>query len=135
VLIDDPANPSRAIVADPRPVVDPHEQLRKNINAYARLYADADIEQLIDRASGDCWYCAMETVDTIGGVDHLREHVRERYAMATLALNACAFVGYREPRAVVRYGRGDTVVRAVRRYLTAALVPEGAGARPLNENS
>lgn len=81
-------------------------KLRKEIHAYAGAFARAAVEGKLDKPSGgDCWYCLMHVVegpdkgkslgDASGDVDHLRSHMKERYFVPSLLVNAAKARGNR----------------------------------------
>lgn len=107
---------------------------RRAIRAYAALYASADRSALADAAGGDCFLCRETTTgamlgDAVGDHEHLREHIREGYVMAHLLIAALRECGYREPAAMFWHGTGDSVRRAVARFLVARLTTT-TGAHP-----
>jgi hypothetical protein len=73
--------------------------------------------------AGDCWLCAMKTQegktlgDSSGDVDHIREHIKERYLHGSLIVNALTWAGYKNPQMIFQMGLGDNIRRALKRYL------------------
>lgn len=94
-------------------------------------------------SGGDCWGCCMRDQSDRRaepmGTDHLEQHIRERYAVPSMFVNAMLDKGYR-PEGVglhlgmsadathlsLKYMRGDgeTIKRALMHYLTSRLLPE-----------
>ena len=74
-------------------------------------------------SSGDCWYCMMKTQDgkslgdSTGNNDHILSHIKERYLHGSLIVNALAWAGYRSPQTIYQMGLGDSIRRALKRYL------------------
>lgn len=103
------------------------------IGAYVRGLSDVWPNIIADAVAhgtaGDCLICQMGGDMAASDSSHLFAHLRERYYMATLALNALAEVGYREPMALVNHV--DIVKRAVRRYFRAhCLIGNATGRKP-----
>ena len=63
-----------------------HAKLIKSINKYSKDFALAILSGDVPAPSGgDCWYCSMfESKDT----GHLKEHVKEKYYVPSLLINA-----------------------------------------------
>jgi hypothetical protein len=125
-------------VADPmgHDGTDPDRAVKRDIRRYVERYTDDEIARLLAGAqdhgtAGDCWFCAMGEGYT--DPDHLREHIREGYTMATLAYNACKARGYMEPVVILTYSP-DLVRKAIRRYLTQRLATNTTGATPTGQN-
>lgn len=126
-------------------LVDSGRELKKakrEIRGYVALYTDERIAELVASAidkgtAGDCWFCGMQTTDgaslgdAVNDVDHLREHVREGYTMATLMANAVKSRGYREP-AVILHHAPELVRKAIRAYLVEKITTSH-GARPARD--
>jgi hypothetical protein len=71
-------------------------KLSKDINAYAKGFVQAIIDLEVDEPSGgDCWFCCMKSEDgkTMGdgNAEHLLEHMREKYYVPSLLMNAVEF--------------------------------------------
>lgn len=106
------------------------EKIRKGIAAYAKLYSDGNIPA---PSAGDCWYCALRTDkgESMGDAlkdngEHIREHIRERYVVGSLAVNAMREAGYKDAGIAIMLsgnGMGWNVSRCVRRYITRRLLP------------
>jgi hypothetical protein len=79
-----------------------YEAKLKLIKRDAKVYAKAFVAELqagnVPMPSGeDCWYCAMFDRDAVGGnVEHIREHLREKYYVPSLLVNAGRAAGYRD---------------------------------------
>jgi hypothetical protein len=74
--------------------------LQKLIKEYCKKVNDMDT--LPHPGGGDCWHCCMRTEDgkTMGDLshsDHLEGHLREKYVMGSLILNALKHKGYPDP--------------------------------------
>ena len=73
--------------------------------------------------NGDCWYCLMKTRDgkslgdASGNRDHILSHIKERYLHGSLIVNALLWAGYRSPQTIYQMGMGDSIRRALKRYL------------------
>lgn len=119
-------------------------RLKQQIRGYVNLYSDERVAELVAHAAengtaGDCWLCAMVTTDgqalgdAQGDTDHLLEHIREGYTMASVMLNAVKRAGYREP-AVILHHAPDLVRKAIRRMLVETLTTSH-GARPQRDGN
>lgn len=84
-----------------------YERKLKAIKKDAREYAKGFVEALkagnIDNPNGgDCWHCALRDDngtalgDRTGGGDHLRQHIRDKYYVPSLLINAGRAAGYRD---------------------------------------
>lgn len=79
-----------------------YEAKLKAIKKDAKVYAHGFVEALkagaVDMPSGgDCWYCSMFDKElNTGNVDHIREHMREKYYVPSLLVNAGRAAGYRD---------------------------------------
>jgi len=109
-----------------------NEKTRRDIRKYVALYTDERQRELIEQArengtAGDCWYCALRSEDgqTMGEIahdtDHLREHMNEKYTMATVMLNAVEAKGYVNPSFILQVAP-DSVRRAISVYLRKRLL-------------
>lgn len=119
---------------------DPDKKVKREIDRYVKGYTDEEIARLLAKAaergtSGDCWYCAMRVVGTDqplgeaqGSTGHLLSHLEEDYRMATLAYNAVAEAGYRDP-AFILHTYPDGVRRSIRKYLRKRLATNTARGR------
>jgi hypothetical protein len=110
----------------------------RKITRYIDGLTDAKITELWEHAitegtAGDCWYCSLVTTDgrTMGqlgdDVSHIRDHVAERYYMATLIRNALAAKGYRDPLVIFHLAAAngsmaDTLRQNVKVYLRKRLI-------------
>lgn len=84
----------------PRPTAK-YEQRLKLIKKQARQYARDFVAALkageIDLPSGgDCWGCCMRDKDgnTAMGTDHIRQHIKDKYYVPSLLVNAGRAAGY-----------------------------------------
>lgn len=129
------------------------EKIKKKIDKYLDGYIAALTEGMPMPSSGDCWYCCMRTnVDSsgkrvepgsgitwgdIGDTTHLLDHMRERYYVPSLAVNALRERGYKDVGIYMflemkpeegtmggERGRYDSVKRDIRNYLRRRLLPE-----------
>jgi len=69
---------------------------RKAAAAYARAFIDALYAGKVPAPSGgDCWGCCMRDSagKTVMGSDHVREHLREKYYVPSLLVNAMQAFG------------------------------------------
>ena len=79
-----------------------YEAKLKKIKADAKVYARGFVEALKSGAvelpsAGDCWYCSMFDKElNTGNVEHIREHMREKYYVPSLLVNAGRAAGYRD---------------------------------------
>lgn len=78
-----------------------YEAKLKVIKKQARDYAKAFVVELqagrIDYpGSGDCWYCWMFETDYITNTDHIHQHIKEKYYVPSLLVNAGRAAGYRD---------------------------------------
>ncbi|MFA5186659.1 MAG: hypothetical protein WC551_09305 [Patescibacteria group bacterium] len=107
----------------------------KRIMALIKRYTDAvnNLDTLPEPSAGDCWFCGMYTVDEgvplgerVCNTGHIMDHLKERYIMGSLILNALKAAGYWEPGLTWqmerdRKGERGNTVRALRRYFKAQL--------------
>jgi hypothetical protein len=125
------------------------EKKKKRINKFV---ADA-VNELVTNglklpSGGDCWGCALrdpnEPRAEAFGTDHLEQHIRERYYVPSMFVNALREAGYSDTGVFIhlgmdpdegtmggekaRYGTADVVTRALRTYLYRRLIPETYGA-------
>lgn len=94
-------------------------------------------------SGGDCWYCAMidengkPLGDSVENSEHLDSHIKEKYVVPSMLINAMREHGYRdagigimlgmepdENRMGGRHMIKDTVTRSLRAYLYRRLIPE-----------
>jgi hypothetical protein len=82
-------------------------------------------------SGGDCWYCSM-----FGGItdtDHLKQHIKEKYIVPSLILNAVKEARYGYPAFIIGWNNEnelsdaritsfEAVNRAVRKYLLKRLL-------------
>lgn len=120
--------------------VEQHAALRQEIAHFARLVLTVETVPLPD--AGDCWYCSMfqampprdakrmeyrqpgERLD--GDMEHLREHIREKYLHGSLIVNALRWAGYGDVGIGLYFQHSDQwarkiMQRALRRFLSRQL--------------
>jgi hypothetical protein len=108
-----------------------HKRIMKLIKGYTD--AVNNLDTLPEPSAGDCWFCGMYVVDEgvplgekVRNTDHIMEHLKDRYIMGSLIINAYKAAGYQNPAFVWRMerdrkgNRGNTV-QALRRYFKAQL--------------
>lgn len=107
-------------------------RIMKLINAYLR---DFSWDKCGDQG-GDCWYCSMCDVktgeawgDSVKDTDHLESHLKDKYYMTSLVVNAMKYSGYQDTGIAwfcsPEYrDRHDllTVKRAMRKYFKGMLL-------------
>ena len=79
------------------------QKLRAQVRKYAKGYLAALKAGKVDKPSGgDCWYCALKEVGTgkplgelsdKGKNGHIREHIKDKYYVPSLAWNAFEALG------------------------------------------
>ena len=78
---------------DPRKTLN----LRKAVRAYAKAYIVALRAGDIPKPNnGDCWGCLKRATDgshPMGGKDHIRDHIKEKYYVPSLLVNALGAFG------------------------------------------
>lgn len=121
------------------------DRKKKRINKFV---ADA-VNELVTNgmpmpSGGDCWGCCMRAEDRSVepmGVDHLESHIKERYYVPSMFVNALRTRGYGDTGIYMflamdpdndRMGGServsrDTVTRALRTYMYERLLPEQYG--------
>jgi len=87
---------------------------RKAIRAYAKRCAS----EIPEPSPGDCFICQTDS-----GTDCLASHVAEGYVHGSLILRALKAKGFRDPYLIMHMGLSDNVARAVRTYMSRALIP------------
>jgi hypothetical protein len=108
------------------------KKLKRDISKYVKLCMETFKAGMPLPSGDDCWYCLM--FEPAGQSDnyHLIEHMREGYVVPSLLFNAVKERGYRMPSFILgatengmggRNGFSHGVSHALRRYLTARLVP------------
>jgi len=136
------------------------EKLKKRIDKYVDGFIDALKKGMPMPSGGDCWYCSMVTTDEHTGQrkpwgdamqtlhpdgsltvepssGHLHEHMRDRYYVPSLAVNALREKGYQDVGIYLHLdmnpdaqmmgkedGRYDTVKRDIRSYMRKRLIPQ-----------
>lgn len=127
------------------------EKKKRRINKFvADAVAELVTNGLPMPSGGDCWYCSMVTTEgqtwgDLSDASHLDDHIRERYYVPTLFVNALREAGYKDagiymflamdpeanrmggPREGFHGVSEDIVTRALRRYLYKRLIPEAYG--------
>lgn len=74
-------------------------KIKKEARAYAKNYVDALKNGLIDYPNGgDCWFCLFKDKDGKGmtGTDHIRQHIKDKYYVPSLLVNAGRSAGYKD---------------------------------------
>jgi hypothetical protein len=108
-------------------------RMQKQLKAYIdgldkwldKYYTDKkwDINKADADRQGDCWSCLF--VDGTGkpamGTGHLQGHLKEKYYMWSLIVNALKEKGYVDPLFIISIGSRDSIKRAVRTYFQKAL--------------
>lgn len=80
--------------ADPKTVVKEIHKLDKSLKQYVNDYIEALFDGKVPASSsGDCWDCCMKSKDgkTMGEIsqsDHIKSHIREKYYVPSLLVNA-----------------------------------------------
>ena len=123
-------------------------EISKQISAYIKT-----LSKSIDKKSfnldpkGDCWYCAMRTVDNheplgqaINDKEHLLEHLKEKYIMISLIINAlesrhygagpgiwlCSYDETKDPKIFISYEKiqfnKSVILHDVRKYFQDSLL-------------
>lgn len=104
------------------------EKTKKQISKFVSLITR---ENLPVPDAGDCWFCSLRTEDgkTMGeianDVEHLKQHINEKYMHGSLLVNAMRERGYNDDQIRTHYSIrvADTFRRAVRTYLQKRLIP------------
>lgn len=145
--LEDPAGSLSAIAEGPDAaraleLTRQDDATKEAVNKYLRGLTETTWRQILEDAqehgtAGDCWYCSMVVSegphagkplgDAHQNHDHLREHLGERYYMASLALNAVKECGYPIPAVILPHL--TMVKRSLRRYLLARLLVGPSGGR------
>ena len=95
-------------------------KLKKEIDNYCKLITK---DNLPVPENGDCWYCLM--FDKEGKqLDHLLQHVKEKYLHGSILVNAMREMGYSDTGIGLYYHLKDANVfkRSVKKYLTKRLI-------------
>jgi len=113
-------------VINPRRSAHRKEQsLLRQIKAYCTAVKKLDTLPMPN--AGDCFYCSMQTGDgkSLGDAtqrqDHLLSHLKEKYIMGSLILNAMQHAGYPEPQYIFQMDDRNSIVRAVNKYFKSKL--------------
>lgn len=114
------------------------KKLKKRINTYLDI-----VERKIKKGKvtipdgGDCWHCMMRTQngqalgDVFSDNEHLLSHMRERYVVPSLIVNACREAGYKDFQLPYILGVRDGLItdvnwnlkNMIRRYMLKRLIP------------
>lgn len=102
------------------------DAIKKQITNYCKLITK---DNLPVPEIGDCWDCAFRTKEgtpmgDLSNSDHLKSHIKEKYVVGSLLVNAMREAGYRDEQISLFYGMklADTFRRAVRKYLIKRLI-------------
>lgn len=102
-----------------------NDQTRKLIAGYLRGLTGETIASVLSQdGRGDCLYCQMGA-ESVMGTEHLTSHLREKYYMPNLLLNAYRVRGYIDPSLILMLdgkGNGSRVRVVVGKYLRAQLL-------------
>jgi hypothetical protein len=97
----------------------------KLINVYCKKLRS--LEKLPIPGPGDCFYCYMRDTktnkplgDCTNNSDHLLSHLKEKYIMGSLIINALEFSGY-NAAFVFQSDYRDIIVRYVKKYFKSKL--------------
>lgn len=121
------------------------EKMEGRIDRFVKLCIDKLKEGLPMPSGGDCWYCCMVTTDTregmgdaFGSHSHLMEHMKEKYVVPSMLVNALREAGYQDTGIYIwlnmnadtqrmggeeRLANYDTTKRALKKYLRKRLIP------------
>jgi hypothetical protein len=116
--------PSKIVESDTAKI----DKVKKQISKFCSLIT---MDNLPVPSNGDCWFCLMRDKDgkTMGDLghdtDHLISHMKEKYLVGSLLVNAMREKGYKDEGIRLHYGMKlhETFRSAVRRYLTKRLLP------------
>lgn len=102
------------------------DAIKKQITNYCKLITE---DNLPTPSGGDCWDCSFSTKEGVAlgdtkNSDHLISHMKEKYVVGSLLINAMREAGYRDEQIAVHYGMkwADAFRRAVRKYLIKRLI-------------
>lgn len=104
--------------------------IKKQAKEYARAYVKALQAGAVDYPNGgDCWYCLMFDKGNAGAsADHIRQHIKERYFVPSLLVNAGRAAGYRDDQIGLMGIGGQRVFiepeRVLYRYIVKRLQAE-----------
>lgn len=118
-------------------------QINRYVDGFAKAMMRPNGIPLPD--GGDCWFCYMKdektglTFGDMGDNDHLISHMRDKYYVPSLLVNALEEKGYPIPMLIFQMdnqykgpGRPSSSTMALRTYLKRRLLPESNGAKPVN---
>jgi len=94
--------PKGAIYSARGPSLKSLQKLKKQVDEFSREFAEKMLKGKIHApGNGDCWFCLMKTQEgkTMGDAcgdpsDHLRSHLKDKYYVPSLLLNALKEIGY-----------------------------------------
>ena len=122
------------------------EKTEKKTNALKkriRGFVDLAVKQVLAGkvglpSGGDCWHCSLTTTegeklgDSMENVEHLENHIQEKYVVPSLLWNAVSEAGYKFPEIILGYDRVTEktsvtalefgVRNSLRKYLTKRLL-------------
>lgn len=103
------------------------DQIKTQITKFTNLITK---ENLPTPDSGDCWCCLLQdkkgkTMGDHSGHSHLEQHMKEKYVVGSLLVNAMREYGYNDQQIRAHYGIKvvGTFRRAVKRYMQKRLIP------------
>jgi hypothetical protein len=79
---------------------DANTAMRKSVEKYLRKTKPEDIVTAFSNSAGDCFFCQFGG-DLAKSPDHLLGHLEEQYVMLSLARNAVAERGFRDPEYIL----------------------------------
>ena len=119
------------------------EKTLRRIRSYVKAFGDAAKQGDVPEPNGgDCWFCYMVVLDkgeawgdSIGEVEHILNHIKERYFVPSMLINAIRSRGYGNPDFVMQLQlvdhkggwnpaqRWEWVAEDLRKYLQKILWP------------
>jgi len=103
-------------------------QMKKRIKTYADNFVKQNYKK--EPSAGDCWFCSMRVVGTGEALGdktqdhaHLLQHIKERYYVPSLMVNALVERGYQHPGVIVGMECTEDIQRALVKYLQRRLLP------------
>lgn len=97
-------------------------ETRKAIERYLKTTTADEIVRAFTHVAGDCWLCnGMLGEDRKTEPDHLLSHLTDHYVMYSLAFNAVAERGYRDPHVILTFIYDDAQRGQVDHFYTDAL--------------
>lgn len=78
-----------------------YEAKLKTVKKQAKAYAKGFVAELQAGhvgypSGGDCWYCSMFDQDGKTSAEHIRQHIKDKYYVPSLLVNAGRAAGYRD---------------------------------------